>query len=292
LDIFKALSAGQHNEGEASPLSELAKKIEFDLTKNGASFLDQIQQRTGLLRAQLEEGLAELVSMARITSDSFTGLRALLTPNKKKPSAHKRRGRRAMFGVEDAGRWSLLETDKALGQPQTNSRHWDVLDEEQLERLIGIYLHRWGVMFRGLLERESFAPPWRVLLRALRKMELRGTIRGGRFVAGVGGEQFAYPEAVDVLRKFKKQADSSKPKYYSLCAVDPLNLLNLILPNRKLSRLSKNRVLYEDGIPIAVLESGKVSFLKEIEAAQEWNLQQALIKKNFPARLRSYLRSR
>ena len=197
-----------------------------------------------------------------------------------------------MFGVEDAGRWSLLETDKTLGQPQTNSRHWDVLDEEQLERLIGIYLHRWGVMFRGLLERESFAPPWRVLLRALRKMELRGTIRGGRFVAGVGGEQFAYPEAVDVLRKFKKQADSSKPKYYSLCAVDPLNLLNLILPNRKLSRLSKNRVLYEDGTPIAVLESGKVSFLKEIEAAQEWNLQQALIKKNFPARLRSYLRSR
>ena len=292
LDIFKALSAGQHNEGEASPLSELAKKIEFDLTKNGASFFDQIQQRTGLLRAQLEEGLAELVSMARITSDSFTGLRALLTPNKKKPSAHKRRGRRAMFGVEDAGRWSLLETDKTLGQPQTNSRHWDVLDEEQLERLIGIYLQRWGVMFRGLLERESFAPPWRVLLRALRKMELRGTIRGGRFVAGVGGEQFAYPEAVDVLRKFKKQADSSKPKYYSLCAVDPLNLLNLILPNRKLSRLSKNRVLYEDGIPIAVLESGKVSFLKEIEAAQEWNLQQALIKKNFPARLRSYLRSR
>jgi len=123
-------------------------------------------------------------------------------------------------------------------------------------------------------------------------MELLCTIRGARFVAGVGREQFAYPDAVDVLRKFKKQADSSKPKYYSLCAVDPLNLLNLILPNRKLSRLSKNRVLYEDGIPIAVLESGKVSFLKEIEAAQEWNLQQALIKKNFPARLRSYLRSR
>ena len=194
-----------------------------------------------------------------------------------------------MFGVEDAGRWSLLEKDEALGQPQTNSRHWDVLDEEQLERLIGIYLQRWGVIFRGVLERELFSPPWRVLLTALRKMELRGTIRGGRFVAGVGGEQFAHPETVDVLRKFKKQINSNKPRYYSLSAVDPLNLLNLISPNRKLSRLSKNRVLYENGIPIAVLESGKVIFLKEIEAAQEWNLQQALIKKNFPARLRSYL---
>ena len=194
-----------------------------------------------------------------------------------------------MFGVEDAGRWSLLETDEAPGQLQKKSRHWHVLDEEQLERLIGIYLQRWGVIFRGVLERELFSPPWRVLLTALRKMELRGTIRGGRFVAGVGGEQFAHPETVDVLRKFKKQVNSNKPRYYSLSAVDPLNLLNLISSNRKLSRLSKNRVLYENGIPIAVLESGKVIFLKEIEAAQEWNLQQALIKKNFPARLRSYL---
>lgn len=197
-----------------------------------------------------------------------------------------------MFGVEDAGRWSLLEAGKSENQPQTNSRHWHVLDEEQLERLIGIYLQRWGVIFRGLLERELFAPPWRVLLAALRKMELRGTIRGGRFVAGVGGEQFAYPETVDTLRKFKKKVDENKRRYYSLSAVDPLNLLNLILPNRKLSRLSKNRVLFENGIPIAVLESGKVKFLKKIEAADEWNLQQALVKKNFPPRLRSYLGSR
>jgi hypothetical protein len=120
-----------------------------------------------------------------------------------------------MFGVEDGGRSSLLKAYEALGQPQTNSRHWHVLDEDQLDRLIGICLLRW--------------------------------------------------------------------------AVDSLNLLNLIFPNRKLSRLNKNRMLYENGIPIAVLESGKVIFLKEIEVAQEWNLQQALIKKNFPARLRSYL---
>ena len=194
-----------------------------------------------------------------------------------------------MVGLEDAGRWSLLETDEALGQPHTNSRHWHVLDEEQVERVIGIYLQRWGVIYRGVLEGELFLPPWRVLLKVLRKMELRGTIRGGRFVAGVGGDQFPRPETVDVLRKFKKQVNSNKPRYYSLSAVDPLNLLNLISPNRNLLRLSKNRVLYENGIPIAVLEFGKVIFLKEIEAAQECNLQQALIKKNFPARLRSYL---
>lgn len=292
LDIWKALSAAQRNDDEELPVSELAKSIESDLEKNGASFFDQIQQRTGLLKAQLEQGLAELVSMSRITSDSFTGLRALLTPNSKKPSTHRRRGRRAMFGVEDAGRWSLLETEKAQNQQQTNSRQWNVLDAEQLERLVGIYLQRWGVLFRGLLERELFAPPWRILLATLRKMELRGMIRGGRFVAGIGGEQFAFPETVDALRKFKKKHEGSKPKYYSLSAVDPLNLLNLILPSRKLSRLGKNRVLYENGIPIAVLESDKVIFLREVEASQEWNLQQALIKKNFPPRLRSYLGNR
>jgi ATP-dependent Lhr-like helicase len=210
-------------------------------------------------------GVFILVSMATITSDSFTGLRALLIPNKKKPSAHKRRGRRAMFGVEDAGRWSLLETDETLGQPQTNSWHWRVLDEQQLERLIRIYLQRRGVIFRDVFERELFSPPWRVSLAVLRKMELRGTVRGGRFVAGVGGKQFAHPKKVDVLRKFKRQFNSNKPRYYSLSAVDPLNLLNLISPNRNLLRLSKNRVLYENGIPIAVFESGKVIFLKKLK---------------------------
>jgi hypothetical protein len=98
-------------------------------------------------------GVFILVSMATITSDSFTSLRTSLIPNKRKPSAHKKRGRRVIFGVEDAGRWSLLETDEALGQPQTNNRQWHVLDEVQLERLNGIYLQRWEVIFRGVLER-------------------------------------------------------------------------------------------------------------------------------------------
>ncbi len=292
LDIWKALARAQHSEHDPLPQSELASQIEHDLANNGASFFDQIQDRTGLLKAQLEQGLAELVSNARITSDSFTGLRALLTPNSKKPSNHRKRGRRAMFGVEDAGRWSLLETAKAASDSESSKKHWDVLSDTQLERLIGIYLQRWGVLFRALLERELFAPPWRVLLAALRKMELRGTIRGGRFVSGVGGEQFAFPETVDALRKFQSDKRDGKPSYYSISAVDPLNLLNLILPNRKLSRLTKNRVLYENGIPIAVLETDKVSFLKDVEPAAQWNLQQALIKKNFPPRLRSYLGTR
>lgn len=340
LDIWQAMARAQLKEADEGPrktrvgqdapsgktFSNTAQRIEADLLTNGASFFDQIQSRSGLLKAQLEEGLAELVGAGRLNSDSFTGLRALLTPAAKKQSAHRRRRRSPMFGVEEAGRWSLLETfaprpaDTAdtdamttarteteaentrrspatpaiIRQPRAsrpnNSRSgWDVLDDDQLERLISIYLNRWGVLFRSIIERELLAPPWRVLLRALRRLELRGTVRGGRFIAGVGGEQFAFQEAVDGLRSMAKEVAAAKPRYHSLAASDPLNLLNLILPRRKLAKLLNNRVLFEDGIPIAVVESGEVKFLREVAPERQWALQQALVQKNFPPRLRSYL---
>lgn len=289
IDIWQALANAQASDTSENTYSAVASKIEIDLEKHGASFFDQIQTRSGLLKTQLEEGLAELVNAGRITSDSFTGLRALLTPNSKKPSTHRRRHRTAMFGVEDAGRWSLLNT---FSQPETTkpSRHWDVLDDEQLERLIGIYLQRWGVLFRSLLERESYAPPWRVLLTSLRKMELRGTIRGGRFVAGVGGEQFAYSEIVDALRKANKdKQNKTEKKMYCLSATDPLNLFNLLLPNRKLSRLLSNRVLYQGGVPLAVIDTGDVHFLRDVPDDEKWGFQQMLLKRKFPVKLKSYL---
>ena len=195
-----------------------------------------------------------------------------------------------MFGVEDAGRWSLLNTFQQVTEVENSSRHWQVLDETQLERLISIYLQRWGVLFRGIVDKEPLAPPWRILLSALRKLELRGTLRGGRFISGAGGEQFAYPETVDALRKFKRSRESaSHTSYFCLAANDPLNLLNLILPGRKLPRVSNNRVLYRGGIPVAVLESGEIHFLKKTDADQQWQQQQMLTRKVFPARLKSYL---
>lgn len=306
LDIWAALAA-QQTAADVPQYTASAQAIETDLLTYGASFFDQIQTRTGLLKSQLETGLAELVSAGRLTSDSFTGLRALLTPNSKKPSAHRRRGRKAMFGVEDAGRWSLLETFQSSADRSTvrDSRQtaakpraavnmqWSALSDAQLERLVSIYLQRWGVLFRSLLEREAFAPPWRVLLRVLRWMELRGLLRGGRFVAGVGGEQFAFNDTVDELRKFKNRSESLTTKpYFAVAATDPLNLLNLLLPNRKLSRLMNNRVLYRGGVPIAMLDAGEVIFLREVAAEEQWALQQALLKQVFPPRLRSYLGSR
>ncbi|MFK7863512.1 MAG: DEAD/DEAH box helicase [Pseudohongiellaceae bacterium] len=289
IDLWQALANTQKNDNREPVLSGVAAKIESDLQSHGASFFDQVQTRTGLLKTQLEEGLSELVGIGRISSDSFTGLRALLTPNSKKPSSHRRRHRTAMFGVEDAGRWSLLDTFTQSVKDKP-SRHWEVLDEEQLERLVAIYLQRWGVLFRSLLERELYAPPWRVLLRTLRTLELRGVVRGGRFVAGVGGEQFAYSETVDDLRKAGKAKQTAGPgKFYSMSATDPLNLLNLVLPNQKLSRLLTNRVLYRGGIPIAVLETGKVHFLRDVAEDKKWEYQQMLLKQKHPVKLKSYL---
>lgn len=298
LDLWQALARAKSEEDPPALPTSVASKIEQDLAQHGASFFDQIQSRTGLLRAQLEEGLAELVSLGRISSDSYTGLRALLTPNSKKPGTHKRRGRKAMFGVEDAGRWSLLETfqrdiqDQHREQSRKNPRHWDALDEEQLARLVTVYLTRWGVISRSAVERESLAPPWRVLLPILRRMELQGLLRGGRFIAGIGGEQFAAAETVDELRKFKKQQEQrAVAPYYCLAAIDPANLINLLQPTRKLARLAGNRVLYQGGVPVAVLESGEVHFLRQVQADAQWQLQQMLTKRVFPARLRSYLGS-
>lgn len=168
-----------------------------------------------------------------------------------------------------------------------------MLDEEQLERLASIYLQRWGVVCRSFIERESLAPPWRILLATLRKMELRGTVRGGRFIAGVGGEQFAYADTVDTLRKFKRDSEQrANVPFYCLSACDPLNLVNLVQPGRKLARLLANRVLYRGGVPIAMLESGKVHFLREADTEEQWQWQQMLQQRQFPTRLRAYLGSR
>ncbi len=287
-DLWETLAKMQLSVEDAQQelgLSHVAQRIADDITQHGASFFDQISRRTGLLRSQLEQGLAELVSVGYITSDSFTGLRALLTPDARKPGGHNNGHRRAAFGVEDAGRWSLM---REQAPPALNDA---ALDDEQLERLIMIYLARWGVLFKRVLERESVTLPWRVILQKLRAMELQGSIRGGRFIAGIAGEQFALPESVSTLRQFAKNQEAAErsTEYVSVAAADPVNLLGIVLPETKLAKLAKNRVLYKDGLPLAVLEKNEVRFLREVQAEEQWQLQQVLTQREYPARLRAYI---
>jgi ATP-dependent Lhr-like helicase len=162
---------------------------------------DDIVHGLDLPRTFVEEALAELVGVGLVNSDGFSGLRALLLPSdKRKPFSGGGRRRAAMPGVEDAGRWALIRR-KAPAPPADGAP----LPRETVEQIARTLLRRYGVVFWRMLAREAqWLPPWRELLLAYRRLETRGDIRGGRFVAGFSGEQFALPEAVGVLRSARR----------------------------------------------------------------------------------------
>src|SRR5581483_5349643 len=171
-----------------------------------ASFFDDVAEGLRLPRTFAEDALRELVAVGLVNSDGFSGLRALLLPaDRRKPIAGTRRRRTALFGVEDAGRWALIRRGVASRQAQE-----DRLPRETVEQIARVLLRRYGVVFWRMLAREAqWLPPWRELLMALRRLEARGEIRGGRFVAGFSGEQFALPEAVGALRAIRRSERSN-----------------------------------------------------------------------------------
>jgi ATP-dependent helicase Lhr and Lhr-like helicase len=257
-------------------LSRQSKEV-LDLLKiRGASFFEEIAAGTKGLKS--EKAIAELVANGIVTSDSYTGLRALLTGSKYR-TAEGRRRRSIRFSMEGAGRWSLVrEREGERGGERTG---------EDMRTLAMTLLRRYGVIFRRLAERESFTPPWRELVRALRIMELRGEVRGGRFVDGVWGEQYALPESVAGLRETRRR--SRDGKLVSVSAADPLNLTGIITPGERVSSHYKNRVLYRDGIPVAIKEGENIRILSDAGKKEEWDLRTALVKRSFSHKLRAYL---
>jgi ATP-dependent helicase Lhr and Lhr-like helicase len=145
-------------------------------------------------------------------------------------------------------------------------------------------LARYGVVFWRLLTQElGWLPPWRDLLRVYRRLEARGEIRGGRFVAGFSGEQFALPDAVGLLREIRRRPASGE--WVSLSGADPLNLIGILTPGQRLSALTANRVVYRDGLPVAALTGGKVQFFSELEAADQWEAEKRLVRSSARGRL-------
>jgi len=254
-------------ENPVRPSSRAQAVAEY-ITQYGASFFDELVEGTGLLRPQVEEALAELVASGIVNSDSFAGLRALL----RKPVAGRRR-RTLMFGMESAGRWALARRV----QPQQTK-------PEAVEHLARILLLRYGVVFWRLLEREApWLPPWRDLLRVYRRLEARGEIRGGRFVAGFSGEQFALPDAIGALREVRRKPASGA--WVSLSGADPLNLVGVLTPGPKLAALTGNRLLYRDGLPIAFFAGGEVQFLETLDPTTQWEARKSLLRGAVPASL-------
>jgi ATP-dependent Lhr-like helicase len=260
---------------QAPQLTPKAQQVAAFIQEHGASFFDEIVEGAHLLPTQVEEALAELVALGIVNSDSFGGLRALLVPSdRRRPTARdaRRKRRMAIFGMQDAGRWALVK--KRLGAESA----------EDIEHVCRTLLRRWGVVFWKVLEREAdWLPPWRQMLMCLRRLEARGEVRGGRFVAGFSGEQFALPDAVGALRDARRKPNDGE--FLSLSAADPLNLVGVITPGARLPSLTGNRVLYRDGLPIAVYAGGEVAFLELLEEKEQWQARNALLRRQVPAPL-------
>jgi ATP-dependent Lhr-like helicase len=158
---------------------------------------------------------------------------------------------------------------------------------EDVEKTAWILLRRYGVVFRRLLEREDALPPWRDLLRAYHRLEARGEIRGGRFVAGFSGEQFALSEAIGMLRDLRKEKGAGD--LVSVGGADPLNLVGIVTPGPRVPAVPGNRILFRDGEPAAVRIAGEVQVLSRMPGSEEWSVKKALARKPYPERLRSYL---
>ncbi len=262
---------------EAPPpeLSSRAQRVFETLQGQGALFFDELQQDARLLRSELEDALGELVAVGLVNADSFAGLRALLAPAAKRSrSTRQSRGGAFIGGMADAGRWALVRKGAAAAIEATPVRR-PPLDPEALEHIAMTLLRRYGVVFWRLLDREAdWLPPWRELLRVYHRLEARGDIRGGRFVAGVPGEQFALPEAVGLLREVRKRPLAGE--MIAVSAVDPLNQVGTLLPGERVPAVAGNRILYRDGVPLALLIAGKPELLAELDEDDQRKARQLL----------------
>ncbi|MEO5626601.1 MAG: hypothetical protein ABIQ70_11395, partial [Dokdonella sp.] len=269
------MSFGGLAAGVDLSLSSRAQAVADYLTEHGASFFDELLSGTRLLHTELENALGELVAAGLINSDSFSGLRALLVPSSKRPATQRRHGRRrALFGIEDAGRWSLVRRRA----PQEDEKgHRPKFDAVALEYAAQVLLRRYGVVCWRLLAHEAdWLPPWRELLRVYHRLEARGEIRGGRFIAGVAGEQFALPEAIASLRSVRQRAPNET--FVCVCGADPLNLVGSLMAGDKVPRVVGSRVLYRDGVPIASRVAGKTVFLQTVDVTEEHPLRMRLLR--------------
>ena len=226
--LWTALSHRQRRAADARPARR--RRCSTALREHGASFFDElVDEHAACCAPQVEEALAELVALGLVTSDSFAGLRALLRAGRQAQAASAAAAAGAGPPVRHGGCRPLgAGARRAAGRPAAEA------EREAVEHVARTLLRRYGVVFWRLLEREAaWLPPWRDLLRVFRRLEARGEIRGGRFVAGFAGEQFALPEAVGALREVRRRPQTGD--LVSISGADPLNLVGILTPEPKLA---------------------------------------------------------
>ena len=252
-------------EGDAEPSGAAGEALAF-LRAHGASFIGDIIAGTRRLPSEVEEALWRLAAAGLVTADGFGALRGLVTGATKRVSAS-RRGRRPARRRTGGSRWSLL---------QTIDPSEDAVEERGFQ-----LLRRYGIVIPEILGREPMAPPWRTLLQVYRRAEARGEIRGGRFVAGLVGEQFALPEAVEAMRSVRRAEPTGETLVVSAC--DPLNLAGVITPGPRVPAVSGNRVAFRDGAPVASVQTGDVVLHAELAEEERDEVYRALGARRPPA---------
>ena len=239
-DLDWLVDAGDAGNGDGVPsdraLSHPAEAVLGALQDGGASFLRDLMQRTRRLASEVEDGLWELVAAGLVTADGFDNLRALIDPRRRRGEGRFRAARPR----HAAGRWALLAPAAGPSGPTAETGGGALAAAARRRTRADAFarqlLLRWGVVFRDLVRRESLMPPWRDVLEALRRMEACGDVRGGRFVSGFVGEQFARPDAIELLRIVRREGDSGTA--VRVAAADPLNLAGIVTPGARVNTLS------------------------------------------------------
>ena len=250
---------------DAIPSGAAGEALAF-LRARGASFISDITAGTRRLPSEVEEALWQLAAAGLVTADGFGALRGLVTGAAKRVSAS-RRGRRPARRRTGGSRWSLLQAI-------------DPSEDSIAERAHQL-LRRYGIVFPEVLGREPMAPAWRTLLQVYRRAEARGEIRGGRFVAGLVGEQFALPEAVEAMRSLRRTEPTGETLVVSAC--DPLNLAGVITPGPRVPAVSGNKVAFRDGVPVASLQTGDVVLHADLPEDERDEAYRALGARRQPA---------
>ena len=250
---------------DAIPSGAAGEALAF-LRARGASFISDITAGTRRLPSEVEEALWQLAAAGLVTADGFGALRGLVTGATKRVSAS-RRGRRPARRGTGGSRWSLLQAI-------------DPSEDGIAERAHQL-LRRYGIVFPEVLGREPMAPAWRSLLQVYRRAEARGEIRGGRFVAGLVGEQFALPEAVEAMRSLRRTEPTGETLVVSAC--DPLNLAGVITPGPRVPAVSGNKVAFRDGVPVASLQTGDVVLHADLPEDERDEAHRALGARRQPA---------
>ncbi len=244
--VWLTLSTFEPARVDSATYSAPARSLLTALDRAGASFLHELTAEPGVEGDLVPAALAELVAAGAVTSDGFGGLRSMVAPKTglaRHVLGFRPRSRSAVPAIA-GGRWARLSHDGPL-----------LPRDEAVEHYATTLLARYGIVFRRMLAREPYAVPWRELVKVYRRLEARGEIRGGRFVAGMSGEQFAMPEAVDRAREVRRRPVSGES--IAVSGADPLNLAGIVTGGERIASVASTSVVFCDGIPVEVTENGQ-----------------------------------